>query len=115
MRNAFVIIVLTLSAYLYVRTLTPDSKGNYPISILKTVPRGFQHVGQPKIDPELLRALGSELFVATIILLLEHISISKSFGRVNGYKIDPNQELIGTSTCSLLFNIKTDNSSQPSE
>lgn len=106
MRNAFVIIVLTLSAYLYVRTLTPDSKGNYPISILKTVPRGFQHVGQPKIDPELLRALGSELFVATIILLLEHISISKSFGRVNGYKIDPNQELIAigvTNTIGTLF------------
>jgi len=32
--------------------------------------------------------------VATIILLLEHIAIGKSFGRVNGYKIVPDQELI---------------------
>ncbi|CAA7267649.1 unnamed protein product [Cyclocybe aegerita] len=38
--------------------------------------------------------MAPELPVATIILLLEHIAISKSFGRLNGYKINPNQELI---------------------
>jgi sodium-independent sulfate anion transporter 11 len=60
-----------------------------------------------------MSALAGQLPVATIILLLEHIAISKcehklpigtlkkiqltpliAFGRVNGYKIDPNQELI---------------------
>jgi sodium-independent sulfate anion transporter 11 len=96
MRNAFVILFLTIAAYLVVRHEKPDKKGNYSISILKTVPRGFKHVKQPYIDPELLSALGSHLFVATLILLMEHISISKSFGRINGYKINPNQELIGT-------------------
>ena len=34
-------------------------------------------VGPPVIDTELVAALGSELPVATIILLLEHIAISK--------------------------------------
>ena len=78
-RNAFVIVILTLSSYLYIhlRHEKPDSKGNYSIGILKNVPRGFQHVSQPTIDPELLRALGPDLFVATIILLLEHIAIAK--------------------------------------
>ncbi|KAF8831520.1 hypothetical protein HHX47_DHR1000662 [Lentinula edodes] len=70
------------------------TKGKFPIKILGTVPAGLQHVGQPTIDPELVSALAGELPVATIILLLEHIAISKSFGRVNNYKINPNQELI---------------------
>ncbi|KAG8813947.1 hypothetical protein FRC17_001365 [Serendipita sp. 399] len=106
MRNAFVIIILTLAAWGVVRHEKPDKKGNYSIFILKTVPRGFKHIGQPHIDPKLLSALGSHLFVATLILLLEHIAISKSFGRLNGYKINPNQELIAigvTNTVGTVF------------
>ncbi|KEP54943.1 sulfate permease [Rhizoctonia solani 123E] len=104
-RNAFVIIVLTLAAYLYAHP-RKDAKGNYPISVLKTVPRGFKHVGQPRIDAGIISALGSQIPVSTIILLLEHIAISKSFGRLNGYKINPNQELIAigvTNTIGTLF------------
>ncbi|KAL7283193.1 hypothetical protein ACG7TL_002620 [Trametes sanguinea] len=104
-RNAFVIVVLTIASWLYTRhRRSPD--GKYPIKILQNVPRGFMHLGQPDIDPELIKALAGELPVATIILFLEHIAISKSFGRVNGYKIDPNQELIAigvTNTIGTLF------------
>ncbi|CAD6885161.1 unnamed protein product, partial [Tilletia caries] len=35
-----------------------------------------------------------ELPVSVILLLLEHIAIAQSFGRVNNYKINPNQELL---------------------
>lgn len=122
LRNAFVIIVLTLASYLYCRHRKSKS-GKYPIKILQTVPRGFQHVGAPVIDPALLSALASELPVATIILLLEHIAISKcelplftlqysslsycppvpsAFGRVNNYKINPNQELIAIGVTNLV-------------
>jgi sodium-independent sulfate anion transporter 11 len=106
MRNAFVMIVLTFAAWLVIRHEKPNSAGNYSITVLKTVPPGFQHVGQPVVDRHLIAALGPDLFVATIILLLEHISIAKSFGRVNGYKIDPNQELIAigvTNTVGTVF------------
>lgn len=75
LRNAFVVIILTLAAWLYCRHR--GVKGKYPIKILGTVPRGFQHVGTPDIDPRLLSALGSKIPVATIILVLEHIAISK--------------------------------------
>ncbi|KAH9964321.1 putative high affinity sulfate permease, partial [Lactifluus volemus] len=40
------------------------------------------------------------------ILFLEHISIAKLFGCINGYKIDPNQELIAigvTNTVGTCF------------
>jgi len=76
LRNAFVLVVLTLSAWLYCRHRV-DSKGKYPIKILGSVPRGLKHVGTPDIDPALVSALASQLPAATIILLLEHIAISK--------------------------------------
>ena len=76
LRNAFVMLVITISAWLYCRHRV-TSKGKYPIKILGTVPRGFKHVGTPDIDPALVSALASQLPVATIILLLEHIAISK--------------------------------------
>ena len=75
-RNAFVIIVLTIASWLYCRHRKSKS-GKYPIKILQTVPRGFKHVGAPTIDSDLVAALAPELPVATIILLLEHIAISK--------------------------------------
>ncbi|KAJ7285618.1 sulfate transporter family-domain-containing protein [Mycena rebaudengoi] len=105
LRNAFVILVMTIAAWLYTRHRR-TAKGVYPIKILQTVPRGLQHVKQPTIDRELVSALAGELPVATIILLLEHIAISKSFGRLNGYTINPNQELIAigvTNTVGACF------------
>jgi len=85
--------VLTIAAWLYTRH-RGGPKGKFPIKILGTVPAGFQHVGQPVIDRELVSALAGQLPIATVILVLEHIAISKSFGRINNYKINPNQELI---------------------
>ena len=76
LRNAFVLVILTFAAWLYTRHRRTKS-GKYPIKILQTVPRGLKHVGRPAIDRDLVVALGSELPVATIILLLEHIAIGK--------------------------------------
>ncbi|KAI0303406.1 sulfate permease [Multifurca ochricompacta] len=91
-RSAFVIVVLTLASWLYTRH--------------RRSKKGLKHVGTPNIDPKLLSALAPKFPVATIILLLEHIAISKSFGRINGYKIDPNQELVAigvTNTVGTVF------------
>jgi sodium-independent sulfate anion transporter 11 len=76
MRNAFVIIILTLASFLYCRTRQLPN-GKYPIKILLTVPSGFKHVKQPSLELDLLSAIAGKLPVATIILLLEHIAISK--------------------------------------
>ena len=60
-RNAFVIIVLTFASWLYTRHRRSAS-GKYPIKILQTVPRGFKHMGQPTIDPELVSALAGGMY-----------------------------------------------------
>ncbi|KAF8232378.1 sulfate permease [Tricholoma matsutake] len=101
LRNAFVLVVLTIAAWLYTRHRR-SPKGQYPIKILQNVPSGFKHVGVPSTDSALLSALAPQLPVATIILLLEHIAISKSFGRLNGYKINPDQELIAIGVTNII-------------
>lgn len=105
LRNAFVIIVLTIVSRVWVGENYKDPK-KYPISILKTVPSGFQHMGEPNLSTSLLSDLAGQIPVSTIVLLLEHIAISKSFGRLNNYKINPNQELIAigvTNTAGSAF------------
>lgn len=56
----------------------------------------------PNLDPKILSFFTSELPAAVIVVLIEHISISKSFGRVNNYVIDPSQELVAIGVSNLL-------------
>ena len=90
MRTAFVILLYTLISWLYNRRVP---KKPY-IAILGTVPRGFKHVGVPELNSTIVSSFSKRLVPATIVLLIEHIAISKSFGRINNYVINPNQELI---------------------
>ena len=98
LRNALVIVFVTIISWVVCRS----NPKNPPISILKTVPRGFQNVEALDVDTSLASALGQYLPVSTVVLLLEHISISKSFGRVNDYKIVPDQELIAIGVTNMV-------------
>ncbi|KAH8153462.1 uncharacterized protein LAJ45_02275 [Morchella importuna] len=98
-RNGVVVIIVTLASWLITRH---DPKGHARITILKDVPRGFRHVGPLRIDTPLVQAIMPHIPVATIILLLEHISIGKAFGRINDYKINPNQEVIAIGATNII-------------
>ncbi|KAF1832944.1 sulfate permease [Decorospora gaudefroyi] len=100
LRTAFVILLYILFSYLANRS--HKANGTTPvITTLGTVPRGFQHARVPKVTTNIISAFATELPSVVIVLLIEHISIAKSFGRVNNYVIDPSQELvaIGVSNC----------------
>src|SRR5204863_6498408 len=56
--------------------------------------QGFQHVGAPRFDKDVLSAIAGDIPTTIIVLLIEHIAISKSFGRINNYTINPSQELL---------------------
>ncbi|GAA5898783.1 SLC26/SulP family anion transporter [Sporobolomyces salmoneus] len=99
LRTAFVIIVLTVFAYVHLRN---KEVADYDLSILKTVPSGFQHIGQPQLPTKLLSLIAPQLPVSTIILLLEHIAIAKSFGRVNNYKVRSDQELVSIGVSNMI-------------
>ncbi|KAI8086065.1 sulfate transporter family-domain-containing protein [Halteromyces radiatus] len=89
MRNGILVIVGTLIAF-----LINIGKTTSPISILKTVPAGFQAMGVPRIDGDVVSSIASSLPSGVIILILEHVAIAKSFGRINNYTINPDQEII---------------------
>lgn len=89
LRNGIAVIFGTLIAF-----LLNIGKTTSPISILKTVPAGFQAMHVPQLNTNLVSAVASSLPSGVIILILEHVAIAKSFGRINDYAIDPNQEII---------------------
>lgn len=98
LRTAIVIIFSTLISFLIIR----HHKDNSPFAITGKVASGLQNVGVFTPPANLASRIASELPVATIVLVLEHISIAKSFGRIHDYKIDPNQEFIAIGVTNLI-------------
>jgi sodium-independent sulfate anion transporter 11 len=101
LRTAFVILLYTgISAGI---NLPYRRRGDeFPIGILEHVPSGFRHAAVPTLNSTIISAFASELPAAVIVMLIEHISISKSFGRINNYVIDPSQELVAIGVTNLL-------------
>lgn len=102
LRTVFVILLYTLISWLVNMHIKDHKSANAKFKILGTVPRGFQHAAVPQVDSDIISIFASELPASVIVLLIEHISIAKSFGRVNGYTIDPSQELVAIGVTNLL-------------
>lgn len=98
LRTVFVILFYTMIG----AAVNVGHKHNPSFSLLGKVPRGFQDTGAPKMNPKVIASYAQELPAAVIVLLIEHIAISKSFGRVNNYSIDPSQELVAIGVTNLL-------------
>ncbi|KAI9496122.1 sulfate transporter family-domain-containing protein [Zychaea mexicana] len=88
MRNGILVIVGTLISF-----LINIGKNQSPIDILKEVPAGFTAMGVPHVNNELLSIVAPSLPSGVIVLILEHVAIAKSFGRLNDYTISPSQEI----------------------
>lgn len=50
----------------------------------------------------MIKSFVNELPASVIVLLIEHIAIAKSFGRINNYTIDPSQEMVAIGVTNLL-------------
>lgn len=101
-RNAIVIIVFTAISWKVTRG---KKKADRPISILGTVPKGLHDIRTLQVPDGLMKNIAPELPASIIVLLLEHIAISKSFGRINDYKIVPDQELVAIGVTNLVGTI----------
>ena len=105
LRTVFVILLYTLISWLVNRNHrgVGSQKHDKPLfSILSTVPRGFKNASVPYVDTSLIRSFANQLPATVIVMLIEHIAISKSFGRVNNYTIDPSQEMVAIGVTNLL-------------
>lgn len=80
-------------------------KGNMNVTISEDSANtfiGFSHAGVPPMDSKLFGLVASELPAIIIILIVEHIAIAKSFGRIYGYTIVPSQEMIAQGASNIL-------------
>lgn len=98
LRTVFVILLYTMISWLVNRHHRKKPK----FAILMSVPRGFQDAAVPTINSNIISAFASQLPASVIVLLIEHIAIAKSFGRINNYTINPSQELIAIGVSNLL-------------
>jgi sodium-independent sulfate anion transporter 11 len=63
---------------------------------------GFHAVTIPQPKKEVMQVLLGQLPAASLVLVIEHLSIAKSFGRINNYTINPNSELIAIGFTNLV-------------
>ncbi|CAJ2500991.1 Uu.00g038440.m01.CDS01 [Anthostomella pinea] len=98
LRSVFVILLYTLISWL----VNKDRRKHPAFAILGSVPRGFQHAGVPTLNATLISSFVGEIPATVIVLLIEHIAISKSFGRVNNYAINPSQEMVAIGVTNVL-------------
>ena len=63
---------------------------------------GFQNAAVPVVNKTIIKSFSGELVPSVIVLLIEHIAIAKSFGRINNYTIDPSQEMVAIGVTNLL-------------
>ena len=100
LRTAFVILLYTLISWLVNRHHRKTK--DHVFRILGKVPRGFKNAAVPTVNKTIIKAFVGELPASVIVILIEHIAIAKSFGRVNNYTIDPSQELVAIGVTNLL-------------
>lgn len=98
MRTVAVIVCSTFVSYL----VNTDRRDNPAFGVLGHVPQGFGHIGVPYIDADLLKRLAPFLPATIIVMLVEHVAIAKSFGRVNNYTIDPSQEMVAIGVTNII-------------
>jgi sodium-independent sulfate anion transporter 11 len=98
LRTVFVIVLFAVISF----AVNFHRRANPAFALVGNVPRGFEHAGLPVLEGEVIKLFLPKLPACVIVLLIEHIAVSKSFGRVNNYTIDPSQELIAIGVTNLL-------------
>ncbi|KIE01974.1 sulfate permease, partial [Metarhizium majus ARSEF 297] len=98
MRTVFIILLYTMISW-----LVNMHRREHPLfRVLGTVPKGFRNAAVPELSSNVVSHFGSHLPATVIVMLVEHIAISKSFGRVNNYSIDPSQEMVAIGMTNIL-------------
>ncbi|CAF3152233.1 unnamed protein product [Rotaria sp. Silwood2] len=96
-------VVLVILPFVLISWLINRHDPDHPrTSILGKIPCGFQNMGVPYIDRTMLGAIVPYLPSTVIVLLIEHIAIAKSFGRINNYIINANQELVAIGVTNIV-------------
>ncbi len=69
--------------------------------VVGTVPRGLPEFSIPKFDLSVMNKLILSAIIISILGFMEAISIAKDMAARSGYRLDPNQELIGQGLANI--------------
>ncbi|XP_064532305.1 sodium-independent sulfate anion transporter isoform X3 [Pseudopipra pipra] len=105
-RNALVVLFAGLVAYSF------QVMGSQPLTLTGSIPQGLPAFRLPRFslaEPNgtvpflnMVEDMGVGLAVVPLMGLLETIAIAKAFASQNGYRIDPNQELLALGVANIL-------------
>ncbi|CAO3684430.1 unnamed protein product [Umbelopsis ramanniana] len=96
-RNAVLVIFTTLLSYLITMHKTTS-----PFHVLGPVPAGFQGMEVPVLNTHLLSLVATKLPSVVVLLIMEHVAIAKSLGKMTDYKIDVDQEIISIGLTNII-------------
>ncbi|XP_025968755.2 sodium-independent sulfate anion transporter isoform X4 [Dromaius novaehollandiae] len=105
-RNALVVLSAGLVAYSF------QAMGSRPFTLTGEVPQGLPALRLPPFAEaaangtvpfgRMVQDMGDGLAVVPLMGLLETVAIAKAFASQNGYRIDPNQELLAMGFTNIL-------------
>ncbi|XP_032932712.1 sodium-independent sulfate anion transporter isoform X2 [Catharus ustulatus] len=105
-RNALVVLFAGLVAYSF------QVLGSQPFRLTGSIPQGLPPFRPPRFSlaapngtvpfQSMVQDMGVGLAVVPLMGLLETIAIAKAFASQNGYRIDPNQELLAVGVANVL-------------
>ncbi|KAH7113329.1 sulfate permease-like protein [Dendryphion nanum] len=99
MRLAFTILLFTFMSWLVNRQV-PVGKEKF--RIVGHIDKGFTHAGIPRMKTELFKLVLPELPAVIVVLVVEHIAIAKSFGRIFDYSVISSQEMLAQGAANIL-------------
>lgn len=98
MRSGLIVILGTLVSYI----INVHHHSKPLISIIQEVPAGFDAMAIPTLNMTILKEASGVLPSIVLILILEHVSVAKSFGRMSNYSINPNQEILAIGMSNIV-------------
>ncbi|KAJ3251598.1 Sulfate permease 2, partial [Boothiomyces macroporosus] len=93
--NAITIVLFTLISW---AVNSHHSKPNF--NVVGTVPTGLNYIHVPDLSH--FSSIAPTAVSVLLVSVLEHVAVTKSFGRLNGYRADANQEIIALGVTNLL-------------
>lgn len=98
MRSGLVVVAGTLISYF----INANRKSDPIIKIIEEVPAGFDALGAPSLNMTIIKEVSSVFPSIILIMILEHVSVAKSFGCMNNYVINPNQEILAIGISNII-------------
>lgn len=103
LRQTFAMLLYTIIAYLVHMNIPKEEldNGGTKFRLVGNIERGFSQARIPTMDSDLVTHILPELPAIVIILIIEHIAIAKSFGRIFNYTIVPSQEILAQGAANV--------------